>query len=325
MRTIKVKFCDCIWGKSPKDTLIYKLLSQHYNIEFSEEPDYLFSGGRGNDHWKSPSKCVKIVTIGENVVPDFNAFDYAIGFDYLSFPDRYCRIPLYVFYDNYELLKKKHNQEISFSDDFLLNRAFCSMVVSNNIHASPMRETFFHELSKYKPVSSGGRFMNNIGKPNGVEDKETFCKGFKFNIAFENSSSPGYTTEKILQPLSWGVMPIYWGNPYIEQEFSSDCFIHVKDEKDIKASIEKIVALDNDDMSYLKSINTPPFATDKQLSYHEELLSFLLHIIEQPLSNAKRINQYGQQGSLYRDQVSLHTHRNLSTKILRFLKRKLKV
>ncbi|CAJ99309.1 alpha (1,3)-fucosyltransferase fragment 2 [Helicobacter acinonychis str. Sheeba] len=32
---------------------------------------------------------------GENEVPNFNLFDYAIGFDGLDFKERYLRMPLY--------------------------------------------------------------------------------------------------------------------------------------------------------------------------------------------------------------------------------------
>lgn len=46
---------------------------------------------------------------GENQVPDFNICDYAIGFHYIYFQDRYIRFPLYHFYQqDYELAMKKH-------------------------------------------------------------------------------------------------------------------------------------------------------------------------------------------------------------------------
>ena len=37
-------------------------------------------------------------------------------------------------------------------------------------------------------------------------------------IAFENSSFPGYTTEKIFEPMLEGSIPIYWGNPRVDED-----------------------------------------------------------------------------------------------------------
>ena len=70
---------------------------------------------------------------------------------------------------------------------------------------------FFVKLSKYKQVDSGGRTLNNIGGP--VEDKMEFIKDYRFVISFENAEYPGYTTEKIIQPMFVDSIPIYWGNP----------------------------------------------------------------------------------------------------------------
>ena len=36
-------------------------------------------------------------------------------------------------------------------------------------------------------------------------------KKYKFNICFENSSTPGYVTEKIIQSMYVNSIPIYWG------------------------------------------------------------------------------------------------------------------
>ena len=40
--------------------------------------------------------AVKIYFTGENDVPDFNLADYALGFHYIDFGDRYLRFPLYL-------------------------------------------------------------------------------------------------------------------------------------------------------------------------------------------------------------------------------------
>ncbi len=97
MKRLRIKFVD-YYGMNPKDIGIYRLLSKFYEIELVErDPDYLIDGGLGMEHLDYPN-AVRIVCIGESYVPDFNQFDYAIGFDDLSFGDRYLRSPLFSHY-----------------------------------------------------------------------------------------------------------------------------------------------------------------------------------------------------------------------------------
>lgn len=57
--------------------------------------------------------------------------------------------------------------------------------------------------------------------------KRAFLSRYKFTVAFENSSAPGYHTEKILDPMLVGSIPIYWGDREIESVFNPASFIHV--------------------------------------------------------------------------------------------------
>ena len=88
------------------------------------------------------------------------------------------------------------------------------MLVSNP--NSKERINFFNALSKVKKVDSGGRYLNNIGYV--VEDKMALIKDYKFVFAFENSSFPGYTTEKILEPLIANCIPSI-GEPFNWKRF----------------------------------------------------------------------------------------------------------
>ena len=56
------------------------------------------------------------------------------------------------------------------------------------------RTRIFDLLSAYKPVASGGKWRNNVGGP--MADKIAFQSKYRFVIAFENSSTSGYLTEK---------------------------------------------------------------------------------------------------------------------------------
>ena len=157
-------------------------------------------------------------------------------------------MPHYLLYDGYyELINKK-------IEDKLANRKFCNFVVSNGNCAE--RNTFFQKLSKYKKVDSGGRWMNNIGYI--VDNKRDFQSEYKFSIAFENNAYRpqwvGYTTEKIMEPMTVNSMPIYWGNPKIDLEFNTNSFINWYDFKTEDDMVECIIELDKNDNKYLEKL-----------------------------------------------------------------------
>jgi len=246
---IKVKFTDN-FDKYDAYEPTMDILRKHFGeVIVSEEPDFLFcSVGKGE---YLNYNCARIFWTGENIVPDFNMYDYAIGFHYIDFEDRYMRMPLYFFYqDDYKKALIKHKVHGETKD-----KKFCNFVYSNGGTADPTREKFFDELSKYKQVDSGGRFRNNVGGP--VENKYDFQKDYKFSIAFENASVKGYTTEKIIQAFAAGTVPIYFGNPRISEEFNKNAFINYHDFSSMKEVIDKIIEIDNDDKLYDQYINEP--------------------------------------------------------------------
>ena len=291
-RKIKVKFIDFEPYFTPKEQPFYELLSRHYDICETDRPDYIIDRGLSFKHVKY-NDCIKILFLGENYVPDFNSFDYAIGFDYLTFGDRYIRHPLFARYASFAKLAMRTTTP----DPKLLDRKFCSFVVSNSQFSDPMRRKFFERLSKYKRVDSGGRFLNNVGGP--VKDKIEFCRGDKFNIAFENSSSPGYTTEKIMEAYAAQSVPIYYGNPTVDTDFRLDSMVRVVDEADIERAVEEVIRLDSDDSAYMEKVTARCLTEfDGAWGYDRRLEKFLVNIFEQPLAQARRRNRYGHQAMM---------------------------
>ena len=293
-RTIKINFVD-FWGDfNVKDNFITRTLDKKYNVELSSDPEYLFFGTFGYRHLGYD--CVKIMFIGENMAPDFNLCDYALGFDYIQFDDRYMRLPLYCTYDSFSAVADNLLQ----TEEALLARKFCCMVVSNNRHSSPHRERFFKLLSEYKQVDSGGRLWNNVGGP--VADKLQFVSQYKFNIAFENSCVRGYTTEKIMEPMTVNTLPIYWGNPLVWKEFNVASFVDVNSFASMEDAVQHIVDLDNDDAKYLQMLRAPKIFEPRIRNWQEHLLDFLSNIVEKPLDEAKYLTPYGNQ-KLYREEL----------------------
>ncbi len=288
-KKIKIDFVD-FWPDLIKENNFFTdILEKYYDIEISSDPDYVFCSYFDNKHLNYRN-CVKIFFIGENMVPDFNLYDYAMGFHYISFEDRYLRLPLYALYtQHYDLFYKKH----TYSDEYYLSKKkFCNCVISNPYpFADRRRDKMYEALSKYKPVGSGGRYNNNVGGP--VKDKISFEKEYKFSLSFENSYSPGYTTEKIFESFAGDTIPIYWGNPRVAEEFNPDSFINCHDFPSLNAVVERVKEIDNDDELFLKMIKAPALNENSLASKYMRdgyADDFLRNIFDQDPKDAIRRN-----------------------------------
>jgi len=291
----QVNFSDQYTGFTPDGSSLFRFLRDRFGAVISDSPDYLIAGPYGFNHLKYD--CVKIFWTGESVVPDFNLFDYAIGFDHLSFGDRYLRVPLYPFRSDFVGFRAPESRP---TDDQLLNRDFCSFVVSNG-KGDPIRTEFFERLGRYKRVDSGGRYLNNIGGP--VDDKRSFVARHKFSITFENASAPGYVTEKMMEAHAAWSVPIYWGDPEVESDFRPESFVWVKDRQSFDAAIDQIVELDRNDAAYLAMCTAEPLVHVDRDHYWKELERFFDRIFSQPLDCARRLMDYGCQAASYRPAV----------------------
>ena len=278
--------------------LLSCVLPELFDVEISDKSYDLVIGSTKTPIEDLNCEGIKLFYTGENIVPDFNFYDYAIGFDYLIFGDRYLRLPLYCLYPEFEGLI---SQPFWNSDENKLNRKFCSMVVSNNNYASPLRKEFFEELSKYKRVDSAGKYLNNMGGGY-LEDKQTFISQYKFNIAFENSSVPGYTTEKIMHAMAADTLPIYWGNPLVGKDFNPRSFVNLQDFKSIKECVDYIVFLDQNDEAYLEILHEDKFNPEGNYKdYKERIRTFFEHILSE--EHASRLSPYGRQAIYRQEQI----------------------
>jgi len=286
MKKIKIAFADYKRPFDPAHNFILDILRSRYEVEVSDKPDFLIDMGLG--HGYIDFECVKILISGENSHPDFNFFDYAVGSDDIVFRDRYFRFPHFATYPEFATLRDTN----AMTDEELLNRGFCSFVVSRGTghHGDPMRELFFNALSKYKKVSSGGKYLNNVGGP--VHDKLAFLRQHKFHIAFENSSSPGYTTEKLMQAFAADTLPIYYGNPDVGADFHTEGLVLLRGKGDIDRAVDEIVSLDRDDQSYLAKCRAPRLVHPPDW-YHAGFQRFLFSIFDRDPEAARRLCRHG--------------------------------
>jgi hypothetical protein len=208
----------------PRENFLTRLLETRWEIELTDRPDFLIHSciGRGR-HAHRHYDCVRIFYTGENVWPDWWSTDWAFTFEHSDHP-RHFRLPHWPFYVAPERLLKP--PEPSDIETLLATKQrFCGFVVSNP--KCWARNEFFRRLSRYNRVDSGGKLFNNVGGR--VADKQAFLAECKFTIAFENESYPGYTTEKVAEPMLVHSIPIYQGDPLIGCDFNTRSFLSFHD------------------------------------------------------------------------------------------------
>lgn len=96
-----------------------------------------------------------------------------------------------------------------------------------------------------------------------MPDKAAFLRRFRFDLAFENSASPGYVTEKIIEPLQAGCIPIYWGAPDVARDFNPRRIVHARDFRTWDELAIHILELDEDRDARMAILGEPIFVGDR--------------------------------------------------------------
>lgn len=253
---LRVAFSDFHRGFDPRDNRVWRALVTRYDVtptSIEEPSDLLVYSDFGTAH--QAYKGLKVYLTGENMVPDFNECDLAFSPVEVPGDPRAVRLPYYA-----QALKEPERliRPAGFTGE-PDRPGFCAFVVSNP--KSPERNAFFRMLNQRRRVDSGGRHFNNVGGP--VKDKLGFIRNYRFCIAIENTSSPGYTTEKLVEPLLAGCIPLYWGDPEVGRDFNPDCMVNLSDFADFEAAIAHVLALDTDVEARRKILSAPAFRNNQ--------------------------------------------------------------
>ncbi|HWQ92588.1 MAG TPA: glycosyltransferase family 10 [Clostridia bacterium] len=294
--TVRLDFCDFWPGYRKTDNFFYHLLRRRFNVEITDQPEFLIYSDPGS-HLHRLHHCTKIYFGIESHLPDWRQCDYALTCHYLEDP-RHLRLPFYALYGGPDALRK---DDEDFEKIFASKTRFCGFVVSNaGNRAVQKRIQFFHRLSRYKRVDSGGRALNNIGGPlpDGPAGKLAFLRECKFNIAFENAAIPGYTTEKIYEAMQARALPIYWGSPRIGEEFNTASFLNYADFPSEDALVERIIELDCDDAQYLEMLRRPYLNPGRPNEYFDSgrILNFFEQIFSArttPVARRRKFFSFG--------------------------------
>jgi GR25 family glycosyltransferase involved in LPS biosynthesis len=256
---LTVSFCDwweseyCGGNFDTNNNFFVNMLKENSNFDIkvinpNEHPDVLFYSIFGNNHTIYNANR-KVFFSGEPYSQRDDA-DFNISFDPNSYKN--TRVPLWICYFDNILIKeslKKINKKFKIPE----KSKFCSFLASgpgleNN------RKTFVDKLSIYKEVDCGGRYLNNIGgevpRGHNGSGKIAHNMSYKFAMAFESKSYPGYVTEKICDIYKSNTVPIYWGTPDIIKDFNPTTFINANDYENFDELIKYIKKVNKNDNLY---------------------------------------------------------------------------
>lgn len=286
---IKVHFTDFWEGFNPKNNFIIRVLQRIDSVFLDRNtPDFLFYSNFGTKY--TNFDCVRIYYSGENCSPDFNWCDYAIGFDFIEFGDRYFRFPLFFFDIEEDLGRGLAPYE---AEEVYSRKKFCSFLYSNSTYAHPIREQLFQALNTYRHVDAGGTCCNTLGYR--IKDHKEWQKTYRFTIACENSEKPGYVTEKLADALIANTIPIYWGNPSIALDVNPARIIHVRDYPNLTSLIKKIQKIDTNKEEFCRVVSQPWFIGKHPITPESDVAfaTFLHSIVKRSPEEARRIPRYG--------------------------------
>jgi hypothetical protein len=270
---------DLVLSPDP-EVVFYSVFSPQY--QFSPDPRHLPAVTAIR-----PGNYLRVFLTGENFEPDMTRCDFAITFSALTNHANHLRLPLWVY----------ENRGWGFGPERLLKRPdidwervarektrFCSFVYK---HSVPYRNAIFAALSAYKHIDAAGACLNNMNgwtvpdTPNRVAGKVEFFRHYKFALAVENTIWPGYTTEKLVDPMLAHCIPIYVGDPQAHTTFNPASYIDFACFTSMKEMLEFVREVDNDSGLYLKVVAAPYFRNNSPPHYarDETILSFFDRIL----------------------------------------------
>lgn len=241
---------------------------------------------------ESRGKIVIMDVLGEALAPNLNLFDYHIGFDA---PDDDGRLLCMSYlFDLRMKLKDLHTMN---PDDALCGKdGFCNYIYSHGL-GHPYRIQLFSELSAYKKVDAIGKHLNNTPCliPREAEDwlagSVLLKKPYKFSIACENSWYRRYTTEKIITSFLACTVPVYWGNPLVEEEYNPKAFINCHRYSSLKEVVAEIKRIDEDEELWKAMMAEPrrlPWQIEREQEKKDKFNAELMKFFTSPVEHVRK-------------------------------------
>ena len=112
------------------------------------------------------------------------------------------------------------------------------------------------------------------------EDKLSTIRGYKYGLCIENAKFPGYVTEKIIDCLVAGVIPLYMGAPDIEEFIPKSCFIDFRDYEDMDSLLQYLQVMSESDANKMITCGQQFLQSEKGRLYsYEGFAEFMANIV----------------------------------------------
>ena len=203
----------------------------------------------------------KIWFTGENVKPPIpDMFDAYLSFESTEYHSKNIYLPLWVLNINWFGHSGAHGfTSLNPTQDELLlprdpdsirieGRDGCCAFIGVMENA---RRNALYEIDKLMKTDIYGA---SVGKQ--ISDKVQAAKKYRFILAFENSISSGYVTEKLLEAQLTNAFPLYWGPKEVEY-FNPDRFINFNDFCSINDFVDEIKRLNGSSEELVHRLSQP--------------------------------------------------------------------
>jgi hypothetical protein len=278
---VENNFCIKIYTSSTFNTyykkfleLLYRLFPNHINNHNASNCDIALY--TVEDNIDVDNKILNVIINGEKELKKGN---YDIGI--LTTFDKSYPINIYFPFMWISLWERRQDYK---SIQCNTREKFCAYMYNYDVE---YRVKLFKLITNYKKVDALGKSQNNVQEQN---DRSTYnnnvtyndlavqkYSNYKFVLALENGICPGYITEKIINPILAGSIPIYAGPNDIFYIINKKRMIYVGDyEANELGLVEEVKRLDNDSQSYLEKVNEPIFVGNVNFDTFEKHLLDLL-------------------------------------------------
>jgi len=182
---------------------------------------------------------VSLFQTAENKRYDFIETDYSLSFD-LTDNSNHFRFPYWMELVDWSKegiignVNSRFGRLLSISKmmqplgKHFLERPMKAALITS--HLGEPRKTLYTALSKIIPVDGYGPHFNEHIKDHHRSGFEKFkiLQNYAFNLCPENSSYPGYYTEKIPEAFLSGCLPLAYANPNIAIDFNPSAMINLE-------------------------------------------------------------------------------------------------
>jgi hypothetical protein len=208
-----------------------------------------------------------ICFIGENVRPNYDLCAYSISSDFDNYSGRNFRLPLWYGQlqwpgfrvDGSAPVPTNHAFENPVDIDTLLRPRPPRVLKDSDLFCCFVASSYEqHRMLCLDRLMTKGHVdvFGNIGKPLQMS-KYNILPRYRFNLCFENSSFPGYYTEKALQAWVGGCVPLYFSDRWYDADFNPKALINRIDFHTIDEFVDHVAKINSSPSAYSALFEQP--------------------------------------------------------------------